>query len=860
MQGFLYASVFNAGFEVVGVGFRLFKAIPKAGVKSVFASFFSKSGKEDAAVHAFRAYIKDLAQKKSGEQAIKNLGYTDVLTKAFGEVNQRTSKEIDNVVKALETGNFRGKSIDDFLDEFFNSNRKSLEDSKAFRTYSKRINTLRTKTDGELLPLLQLLKELPEEELEIIGKNAAQKIGRISQGSTSYTVSNVHIRTIINKEISDVDNLISNAIKEASKDQLSKNPAPILNRYILIKKNALKNLNKKGLKGYKAELERETAMTSFVRSFLDDGTVLRTADFNKVLKNTLKGVDELTSRQKNILLKDIDLDKVFKESINLKWYNRFFPRSVDEALITKAAKDLDGALDAFVKANSDEIVGANSKGFLNQVKNELKKKGVAKPLIIKYAGGYILSKALDSRMGVSNKFQNAGLNTLAISQPELIQPGIRKYGNLINKLESHFIALKKPDQDDSATGVTNPRFFLASPCKADLTISSGYCSCDVPKGSLIYNHADIRPSANMLDSSTIVENIFLYDSLSSEAKKNIRNECLKGSPPDWCVSGFYEPDIFDNLLDFLYDELYLPSTNFIKTEIENGNSISESEKCFDTDLGSSLLRVESFFKTFNVDGHIDDQKERMRDDPGYAALWVIAATSQFTLNELYPLFLDNREISDEGPPRCLLTKPVERAIFKENINQQILIEGISIRSALSDRLLEKIGAVRQNSGKNYYEDFVDKEFKENDPNNKKALLDKVTRDHYFNYFEIQNPRQEEVTKICNTLNINKALERIKVKQDVTGATLTMQCITVVPSLDSEYSPNYCFTGKMEGLGAVLSDVNFYGFIAFDIGISVVLTGSGVGTVALPFILAGTGAAHYAIEKAIIEDFKEWPNN
>ncbi|MFO7677092.1 MAG: hypothetical protein R6V50_01735, partial [Thermoplasmatota archaeon] len=177
----------------------------------------------------------------------------------------------------------------------------------------------------------------------------------------------------------------------------------------------------------------------------------------------------------------------------------------------------------------------------------------------------------------SEKYYPAGKNSFVLYDPseETKDKRVAKYE--VNDPLSTYVNLNKE---------VDSRFYLASPCKADVKVTNKICSCEVTSGSMLLKQGDFyKPVKNVeATDEDSVESVYFFDSLSQDEKDeiiesassvNFLREFVFGSGDQNVRSSrhvFYDT-LFDNYpgyVDYIFD--YVKDANDDAIDIlRNGN-------------------------------------------------------------------------------------------------------------------------------------------------------------------------------------------------------------------------------------------------------------------------------------------------
>jgi hypothetical protein len=115
------------------------------------------------------------------------------------------------------------------------------------------------------------------------------------------------------------------------------------------------------------------------------------------------------------------------------------------------------------------------------------------------------------------KYYPQGRNVFVLFDPT---SNLKKDRLATFNIESNFmpyINLNKPP--------SNNRFYLASPCKADVKVSKKICSCDVSSGQVLLKDGEfLRPAQNIPIPENSGKQFYLWDQLSEEQKVAVRSK------------------------------------------------------------------------------------------------------------------------------------------------------------------------------------------------------------------------------------------------------------------------------------------------------------------------------------------------
>lgn len=293
----------------------------------------------------------------------------------------------------------------------------------------------------------------------------------------------------------------------------------------------LQNLQVVDLKG-KLRFSDSVATPDRINTFLGNLKLLSSkvqADpnmLNKVMATTngfdavmskvvIGGGNEFTKSVTEKLVKQLNIMELVGEDVANKIQKRL---SSDFNLIFNHMQDV-GA-DVFLSKLNDETLQTLS----NSIKTEIAKKEstvvlsnlffgrqlLGKPLIF---GSFVLWDVIQN-MGVEKYDAPERKDQFVLYDPTKPAKSDRILSIPFEDQFSTFININKPHDN---------RFYVASPCKADMLVRREICTCEVPSGSFLLKQGDVLRSVQNVE-ATQFDTFYLYDQLSDDTKVKLKEE------------------------------------------------------------------------------------------------------------------------------------------------------------------------------------------------------------------------------------------------------------------------------------------------------------------------------------------------
>lgn len=479
----------------------------------------------------------------------------------------------------------------------------------------------------------------------------------------------------------------------------------------------------------------------------------------------------------------------------------------------------------------------------------------------RYSLAYAIGLGIARADADNEKYRPKGGDSIVLQQPYMYD---RNHVYSLNKAASDFfVSLFK--FEDGKKGYS--RFFLASPCKANLVMANTYCSCKVDNNDYILssNWQPIEPGSVKILSAEGLTKVNRFEDEFKVKQNNLVRACtglsVIGESPA-VISEFWdrcadtvtnEKIVYDAFTKYYYDRVYLPSFKFLKDNalFDKADEFIAKNKPYYTHSALASLA-----ETINLDPSMSS----LRSDPNVEFFrffvnpigpYDIRDTNQrlyYAFGDMiYPLMVDD---SDN-----IRRSPLEYSAFVD-----VLSEGMYKFSALkpAKTLLQNFGASYDaavkiaDKGGSYNNPFPDLLRSGN-------FVSLAANNSYLHYYVVRDDLKgkidvSNVSKICEFTQGTRN-GRIFEQTDFDKSAVMVKCINVQADLASGYNNgnNYCYSTDK----AFISTFKYIMTgTAAVIDITAGIAGLGVGAIPAA-IFTGTATAWigYEMDKA-----QWWPHH
>jgi len=370
--------------------------------------------------------------------------------------------------------------------------------------------------------------------------------------------------------------------------------------------------------------------------------------------------------------------------------------------------------------------------------------------ILAYHIGGLLAQA-DAR---NEKYKSKGINTLIVNQPYLFESS-REYN--LGGLDGYYVNLIKE-------GRQNARFYLASPCKTDLTVYTTTGSCELENGPYLLKSTKqpVEPGSINYDFN-YVEKIYNFDDLTGDIKRSRMLDCLTINLGGCLTTLMENPVLFDESIKYIYDNVYVPGLKFVNDyEVKATNELDK-------------LKPPSYH-IHNFDQNLErNNKENLRNDPNYGGFAVLA-------DQNVGLFFD-QFLGEKTPYGYYEVRetPVDYTTFYEGMSVEIshrwYYEDILFRNInnIIFRVYARMYLINRDPQLNFFNDLLVED----------SVLWNTAREYYFHYYLLDDTRIDKTNaiKLCEVPELGKTTENILDVQTTT-ARVTIPTIAVQTNMRS----------------------------------------------------------------------------
>jgi hypothetical protein len=406
------------------------------------------------------------------------------------------------------------------------------------------------------------------------------------------------------------------------------------------------------------------------------------------------------------------------------------------------------------------------------------------------------------------------------------------------------------------------RFFMASPCKADLTIKKTMCSCEVGNRDYIM-HSElndfiqpIRPdSIDLEKGKESIVKISYFDRESKSDQKKLIEKCVTpnyaGSFFEKCADSVAkDPEAYNEFLKFTYEWVYVKAVGFLKDfgAPEDGNLDEELRKEISKYIEESSEKAQAYgLKSFANKVH-----KRYKTSRNFQSFYVASGAARTgSLSNFYfaPLF-----IGDYSKDSIFTTKrPLTFEEFR--IKFEAILADRNNDIPVKEVYLDINAVKKEFKAKQIFNNLLDED----------EFLGIAARDAFFNHYFVRGDEIDtsKIIKTCDSTDLTKKksdnvwdINQI----DYDTARVSVPCFNIDATLDQSYKGyNFCYSGDHSQIE--LAKFGFM-FTALAIDITAGLTIGSipvVGWAAETGVLALTGAgSEFAAQK--LDEKKYWPRH
>ncbi|MBW2973345.1 hypothetical protein KY346_03050 [Candidatus Woesearchaeota archaeon] len=443
----------------------------------------------------------------------------------------------------------------------------------------------------------------------------------------------------------------------------------------------------------------------------------------------------------------------------------------------------------------------------------------------RYTLAYLLATQIAESDAKNDKLGYNEENTLILQKPYDFDAKAKYF--LSDETNKYYLNLHKYQYGDA-------RFFLASPCKADLTIPKTDCDCNIYSGDYILksNNQPFDPASVKFKSDDAIHTVYKYDELSKDGKRAAMDYCLVKDQEFGVLCNIFvmkDPEAYEKFTKYVYKNVYSPAIDFMQKYKVDEEKIADIIERKEGDVSLTI-------------GHIiSDAGEELRPHYEFGAFCFFAEGGIGPCSVNIPGALTEMLVETRAPELTLRKTPLSYEEFKKEFDK-VIASGYYENIAFS--VYHKLGAIRKGEGM-YFMDMYD-------PN---GFLDIATRHTYLNYNVVEDSKidKKKIAKLCNT-RLDEREPHIK---SMLATKVSIACFNAQPSIegypDYNNGHNYCFSSEHAGIETA-KDIATGISIAIDFGAGIISGGLAEAPVAA---LTGLGSAWFAHE---MDKKKFWPNH
>jgi len=445
--------------------------------------------------------------------------------------------------------------------------------------------------------------------------------------------------------------------------------------------------------------------------------------------------------------------------------------------------------------------------------------------VARYSLAYVIATLMTEADARNDKYSYYGENTLVVQQPYLLEKN-KKY-DLHERMSDYYLNLFKFKGASS-------RFFLASPCRADLFITKTDCSCLVDNGEFLLNRKGeyqlFDPSSVVFEKGSI-NPVFRFDELY-EGNQKVLIDTTFASVQDQAgrFSGFNkqvlnvivsDPEIAGGFIEFLYKHAYLPVFDYVDEDLADS---------FDSKIRSGST-VNNIFRNYYVHHPTVYVMDFWKDAFG---AWSI-----------FDLFVDG-----EGDYKAMASfrrNPLSLDEFTKEFYAGFYYgTGSGLAAEAVKNIVYRLRSLSSYSGYSW-QDMKD------------SFWNEAVRHAYLNYVIVDSAKvnDSKIAKVCEAGIIGRESDLADssnvFETGVSFSRLSVPCFNVEVARDSDIGYNFCYSGDHSALNNVKYALLF-GAAAIDLIVAVSPAGL-LGEIPVT-ILTGAVAAYGAEQ---IDRSRYWPN-
>ena len=413
----------------------------------------------------------------------------------------------------------------------------------------------------------------------------------------------------------------------------------------------------------------------------------------------------------------------------------------------------------------------------------------------RYTAAFAIGSILAQRDLMENKYTPKGISTLAVTRPFEDQERARTYTLQAPGIDTTYLNLEMDTGDNS-------RFFLVSPCKADITLRKTRAKCAIQAGDyLLQTNQPIENEFSEIEEAQVTNiNWFRGDGRSAFLTPAEQQDAV-----DACLS---YPIRYQNCFNQLFKQSQSQQEPFAQAILE------------------SVKKAIRFMEAYSVSNLFTQDR-----DISAQGLQPIGSDPNF---RYFAFFRDAalRESSFQIVPTDTFQRYKDGSLSGENFQKEVLDHFKSILyqgdlSSISNQL-QAIRSMKQEHDTNggYEPIFM-----------QGGVLWNLAADSYFNYNTLQ-AQPQTVVKTCSNFEPVTYTSHVIENQNYQSGFAHIDAVTIAADLDLSYGSNYCYLGPRT-TSAILS-WSFTG-VAVGIDLATATATSPVGAIVIAPITGGAAA-------------------
>ena len=451
--------------------------------------------------------------------------------------------------------------------------------------------------------------------------------------------------------------------------------------------------------------------------------------------------------------------------------------------------------------------------------------------VARYTLAYLIATQIAEADAQNIKNKKYGGNTLALQEPYSFT-SVKKY-ELSDDTTDYYLNLFKYKGASS-------RFFLASPCKTDLTVTKTDCSCVIHNGAYILSFEKEKEYYDQPFDPGSVEfkreprTKYAFDKLNSK-EQEIQMQGCRFNDKEYgraCSRVIAKnPEVYEKFVKYVYDKVYVPAINFIQKD-----DVSTKLYNIVRQRGGSIGDLPGSIQQFS-----NEYFKKYENDPNFGALLMFSNVPHVPPAEFVQL------LSESKTPLKLRSKPVSFDEFKKQFSSAVYT--MFYAKDPVHYIYNKMYVINTKNRNLWFTDLFDKD----------NFLYAGARHTYLNYHRSWKGSVDttKIVKLCESAERDRTTTNVFGDFAMSGRFSTT-CFdaqaNLAPYEDYNNGNNFCFSGDHSDIE--IAKELFAGLaLAIDLGVGV--TGVTLLVEAPVAVITGAGAAWAARE---LDKTKYWPNH